>query len=276
MGYELRLRPRSGVMTEDRFVEAFNDRRFFSFPESAPDIAAYFSTDTGVYFHLGYLRPDPDEPAGALDFSMNVARPAMFVREADLVLKALIEALDLAVEDPQDEGIVGDTYESDGFLRGWSRLNDLALASMDEDDLGDQPLVLDGDTLDAAWRWNYLREATVRDNGGSYAAPFIRFAFIAGEACTTTEWRIGQSLLLPRADYVVVREASGGAIVPWGEVEAALSLGASRRIDDPSAYWALLDGTAAKVGRRLIQQPRENIEWATLDPATILASRTAR
>ena len=270
MGYDLRLRPRDGVLTEARFVEAFETRTHWSLPEE--DVAAYANPATAVSFHVTHVPPAVVEPTGALVFSINFHRHRGFVLEADLVLRELVDELDLAVEDVQTDGIVGDDYDSDAFLRGWSLGNRAAYAAAGADPEVEPPLTYPGEMIERVWRWNHEREATEAEHGGYYLARLVGFALAEGRVQTFTEWRLGANVLLPRAELVAIRrDQTSGAVVPWDRVAGAIELRDDDRVDEPLDYWALLDAVVAPKASMLVQPREPGAELTMLDPGEIHA-----
>ncbi len=97
MSYDLTFRPREGTLDEDAFVDYFNGRMNYRFPDEEPEVAAYFNPSTEVYFHFRWVAPDEAEPRGALEFSINLFRPPTFAIEAETELADLVLAFDVAV-----------------------------------------------------------------------------------------------------------------------------------------------------------------------------------
>jgi hypothetical protein len=227
MTYDLTLK---GKLDEDKFVEYFQ-RENWTFPEDDPDVAAYFNPSTGVYFHVRF-----DE---ALHFSINLFRNRGFVLEAHLALKIMCEDLDLTVEDPQGQGIEGDRYNGDQFLRGWDHANAWAHRSAKRD--GASCMTYDGLAIEAVWEWNFGSELIENDNGGHYTALPIRFVKVGERVQTMGHYEAGSNALLPRTDLVALIKDEQRVVVGWSAVEEALGLVDGDKVDDPLDYWALLD-----------------------------------
>ena len=251
MGYELSLRPRRGL-DEDRFVSYFNHRFGYRFPEGEPQIAAYASPKTDVYFHFGWSEPNGDEPTGLLTFSLNLFRPHVFAIEAERELRAVVAECDLTVHDPQVVGSSWTEYDGNAFVNNWSRANRRAHAHI----LGapEPPVLLHlpRETLERIWRWNYDIEHTHKENGGTYTASLVAFARRGIEVTTMATIDVRWSSLVPRVDIVrLIRGEQATAYVGWDDVARELHLDERGMIDEPWAYWAVVSLEAERLSRFL-------------------------
>lgn len=260
MTYDLLLRPRSGELDEQALVDYFNDRDGWSFPDDDdPDFIAYDNRITGVYFSI---RTDLEE--SLLVFSLDFVRPSPFVLEADMELSALVDAFDLAIEDTQENGIEGATYNDRQFFRGWSRGNRWAYRTMLADVEADV-LTYDGDALEAIWRWNYNLGFTAEENGGHYIAPPIGFVEHDGVVHTIFVYEVGQNMLVPRTDIVCLTRGDTDVLVPWSALAEALELGDGDKVDEPVDYWATLATTSEPAVASLVTQPSLEVRRLRLD-----------
>lgn len=252
MGYDLTLRPRTGELDEDTFVELFNDRDHYRFPEEDPNVAAYFNPSTEIYFHFRWIAPSEDEPTGGLAFAINFFRPPTFALEAETELEQIVEALDLRVADPQVDGIEGETYNGEQFLRGWERGNEAAYAAVRAQDPGRTLFHLPWGTLERLWQWNFLHEVTAEENGGTYDAPLIGFATHAGQTLVTVvRVDLDTAFLLPRVDHVYLARGEVTTFASWDEVATALALTDGDAIEDPWTYWAVTRSESQVLDRLL-------------------------
>lgn len=270
MGYELMLRPRGRALSEDAFVAHFNERENVTFPEDAPNVAAYRNLDTGVHFHFEHAPPDIEEALGALTFHVNLVRPHVFALEAAQELRAVVEALDLVVDDPQAQGVDGPRFEGDALLRGWRAANraaygavfsmiareeanaSSAIARVEAEAEGMKARALPSKTLERLWRFNVEAEALRADNGGYYEVPRVGFVERGDRLGTFVDVDITRGFLLPQVDVVYVTRPDGeGAVVPWDEVASTLALKRGAAIDDPWRYWAVSTIQASRLARHL-------------------------
>jgi len=285
MSYDLTLRPRVGILTEDAFVTYFNEQENVSFPEDEPEVAAYFHPRTEVYFHFRYEPPNRDEPGGKLTFHINFFRPHVFALEAEPVLHGAVEALDLEVEDPQEAGVEGAEFDGEQFLRGWNFGNRLAylhfvgqhhLDALAEDDAleedeedeedetakgtakeavtdagadGVQVFCLPRADLQRIWRFNYEGALLGEEFDGAYQVPAVGFAEQHGGLVTVASVDISGDFLLPRVDVVhVQQDAREQAFVAWEDVERALGLTNAGAPREPWPHWAIVATKASRLG----------------------------
>lgn len=253
MTYDLTLRPRSGELDRDALVAYLEDNGW----AIDDDTAQYENDVTGVYFEL-YLGD------AELVFSVSYFRCTPFALEADLEIAALVEQLDLAVEDPQENGIEGDRYSDEQFLRGWAHGNAFAYRTALAD-IESTPLTYDGDVLEDIWRWNYNLELTAEDNGGHYQAPPIGFVEHEGVAHSIFAYAVGENMLVPRTDLVAIVDGERMTIVPWRMLEDALALAGDATSDDPLDYWATLATTARDQVAALLKEPTLDVTQLPLE-----------
>ena len=271
MGYELTLRPRDGELDEEAFVELFNDRPHYRFPDEDPSVAAYFNPSTEIYFHFRWTEPSDDEPTGALAFSINFFRPPTFALEAETELAEITELLDLRVADPQVDGIAGETYDGDQFLRGWEHGNEQAYEAVRSHDPAPTLFHLPWATLEQIWKWNYLHADTAEENGGHYDAALIGFAKLSGKLVTVAKLDLDRAALLPRVDHVYIKRGERGTFASWDEVETALALTPGDSIEDPWPYWAVTR-SESEVLDRLLNAKRPIVPIDSLDVQDVHAS----
>ncbi|HLL24797.1 MAG TPA: hypothetical protein VK427_21840, partial [Kofleriaceae bacterium] len=248
------LRPRGGTLPEDAFFTYFSEREGWSFPdEEDHEIAAYVNETTGVYFQL-YR----DEHA--IVFSVELFRCTPFVLEADLELAAMVEHFDLAVEDPQDDGIEGAVYNDEQLFRGFARANADAYANAAGDGaLADaSPLTYDGDALEDIWRWNYNSALTAEET--DCTVPAIGFVLLDGIVHTIAAFEATPALV-PQTDLVALtHEDDEPVAVPWPAFAATVSLGAAEG-DDPLPYHRVVRATLTN----LRVQPSLDVTALALD-----------
>ncbi len=270
MSYEITLRPTTEKLTRAAFVDLFKQRLHWSFPKEDPDVAAYYSTQTGVYFHFRFRKASRDEPTGALGFSINVYRHPMFACEADLVLQELTAQGKFSVEDGQREGIAGNNYSSDQFRRGWTWANQFAYQRFGNDEEIEPPLTYDGSAIQAAWAWNY-KISELKQQYANHAVPWIRFARVEDQVHTIAEWRSDIDGVLPQTDLVVVKSGNVGAVLRWAPVAQALGLQAAEGSNEPWPHWTMYGTHTRADGAALIERPRLAIQLTMLDPADVHA-----
>jgi len=271
MGYDLILRRRDGELDEDTFVELFNARSHYRFPDEDPSVAAYFNPSTEIYFHFRWTEASDDEPTGALAFSINFFRPPTFALEAETELAEIIELLDLRVADPQVNGIEGETYDGDQFLRGWEHGNEHAYEAVRSQDPPPRLFHLPWETLERIWKWNFLHEVTAEENGGHYDTALIGFAKLAGELVTVAKIDLDRAVLLPRVDHVYIVRGERGTFASWDEVETALALTEGDAIEDPWPYWAVTR-SESEILDRMVNAKRPVVPIDSLDVQDVHAS----
>src|SRR5262245_51012028 len=128
MSNDLYLYRREGAapLKKKGFNAYFEGRPHFTLNENQ---AFYKNEKTGIYFSVYYsdgkgcAAEDPNAGREHLHFNMNYFRPHVFGLEAEPVLTALVKDLDLAISDPQNEGMGDGEYTPEGFLRGWNAGN---------------------------------------------------------------------------------------------------------------------------------------------------------
>ena len=259
MTYDLTLRPRAGALDEQAVVDYFQDSDHWSFADDDDsDLIVYENAFTGVYFQLYY-----DAAESTFVFSLNFFRPRPFALEADVELSTLVEDFDLAVEDPQELGIEGDTYNDEQFLRGWEHANAQAYQSALAD-IETTPRTYDGDVLEDIWRWNYNLAHTAEEHGGHYHAPPIGFVEYEGVVHSIHAHDIGQNMLVPCTDLVAVQHGDAITILPWEGFAEAAELTASDKVAEPIDHWAVLGTLARTALRRLEGEEPDALTQLTL------------
>jgi hypothetical protein len=275
MGYDLTFRPRPGdtELDAETFVLWFQERDNCTFSENDEDLVGYFSEITNVYFTFRHHPPDDDEPRGAIHFSINYYRPHTFALEAVPELQALADGLDLEVEDFQNDGIDGSTFEAAAFLRGWTAGNRSAYeAVLTGDDGPDvEPHHLPRDVVERIWRWNNEFDSVEEENGGTYVAELVGYVARDGRVATITSLDVDKATLLPRVDLVhVVRQGKSlqASFVPWDELYETLGLREDGCIDDPWPYWAITR-TEASAAQKFLRGKDEPSPVDSIDVAAV-------
>jgi hypothetical protein len=246
MSYDLYLyRRESAGPLKKGFQSYFKGRPHFTIKGTH---AGYENKKTGVYFTFDYSDgkdADADDPMAGreyIHFNLNYYRSHVFGLEAERVLTPLVEALNLTVSDPQNEGMGEGEYTPEGFLRGWNAGNRfghqamLAFEQRGEKMLGQQH-VLPAKTLRACWEWTYGIDAlydSLHADEIDVFVPQVMFVLCDGVLQTLCVWPQLIPTALPAVDRVLVmrdqlppRLANGvdtaKAVVAWQEVRKAAS-----------------------------------------------------
>lgn len=221
MSYDLWLRFDPPVRRET-LVDYLKSRLPYSSDGKA---ITYENADTGVYFTLRVqmrralsLRWLVRE----LHFEINYGRPSYFALEADIELRALLDAFKASIEDPQMHGMGAGPYSTEGFLRGWTFGNEFFASNRIEDGDIVEHYLVPVSVLRETWEWNYRRRERDAALAGRQVVPLIRLREIDGRASLVTVWGNGMPIILPAVDYVLVGRYVNGqervGLAPWVEV----------------------------------------------------------
>lgn len=238
MSYDLFFRA-AAPLSREQFLAYFSERPRYAIDGGQ---AFYENEDTGVYFYFDFTGPDDDEEESvddevesgdAVAFNLNYFRPHFFGLEAAVEVAAFVERFGLGVNDPQMEGMGEGPFSTEGFLRGWNAGNRFAYRAILSQ--GDYPdlQVCATETLERAWRWNFVRESLQDEVGDDCFVPKQIFMKDGDRAVTAVIWPDAIPMLMPPADLVFILrdELAVGpktddpeiAVVPWREVSPQLS-----------------------------------------------------
>jgi hypothetical protein len=252
VSYDLSFRGRSKPLSRSALRDWFADREHYAFPDEDAEVVAYDDDVTGVYFHFRFTE---DEDGPRLAFEINAFRPHVFALEARSELDALAAAYDLSVSDPQADGIAGDAWDGEQFLRGWTRLNEVAYAIFlrDHQEPSEPLYTLPRAEIERCWRWNVRYEELVERAGDHFFIANIAFVE-AGEGGVSVQamWPSDRPVLLPRVDAVVLVRDRGGQrstrLVPWDDLAERIPALRAAPGEEPSEHWAV---PSLEIGHRL-------------------------
>lgn len=246
MSYDLFLRPRSGSLDGRAVLGWFAGRANYTVLRNE---IFYGSDDTGVYFNYTLTPPtedrggEKDVEEAPLAFNMNYFRPSYFALEAEPEVAALVEAFDLTVEDPQNDGMGTGDYDGEKFLSGWNAGNAFACRVMASQEGGEPVFSLESARLLEIWRWNRARRRMGEEHGGAVWFPRIAFAKYQGRVATFSVWPDALPSVLPETDLVVVGRKQFAprrllffrrpdlTVVEWDRLRPLLERHAQRRED---------------------------------------------
>lgn len=192
MSYDLHLKPRSGLFSQERFLSHFRSRSLYVVQGQQ---AWYQNEDTGVYFSFeaNSVKGEGEgaDPAASypVSFNMNFFRPSFFALEAEPELTRVVKEFDFTVLDPQADGMSEGEYEPSRFLSEWRTGNEFGYAAMLRDpssrtDISSFPT----SKLERIWRWNYARSEVQRKLGKSVFVPRIMFFKVGGSLASAVVW----------------------------------------------------------------------------------------
>jgi hypothetical protein len=232
MSYDLYFRSRNkdSRFAREDFVRHFTGRPRYQVKD---DQAWYGNEDSGVYFGFDYLENDDDEADASLlpvAFNLNFFRPHPFALEAEPEVAAFVRAFDLTVSDPQLSGMGDGEYSKEGFLSGWNHGNAFGYQAIASRDPKQKLSTMPAARIEAAWRWNFDREARQAAMGDNAFVPLLFFLDVNGEIQTGVAWGDGIPILLPVVDLVLVarqrlapkgwfRSKQDIVVFPWTEIE---------------------------------------------------------
>lgn len=229
MSYDLSFLVGSRAVSRDEVRAHFAGRRNYAVSDGQ---AAYENPETGVYFtfDLGDAAP----PYAPVTLNVNYFRPPGFGLEAEIETRALVQAFDLAVDDPQVGGMGRGPYSPEGFLRGWNSGNRVAHDVLVRKEEAKALFALDAWTLEHAWRWNHQRKRYQEWLGEEAMKPGFVPKIVVVEhpsrgrlVSTAVIWSETMAIALPRVDLVIVvgQRPDGGPDVrhvPWDALEPLL------------------------------------------------------
>jgi hypothetical protein len=164
--------------------------------------------DTGVYFIFDMPTAaggDDADDAPSLAFNLNYARPGCFALEAAPELEALLARFAFDVEDPQIDGMDDGPYTREGFLRGLTAGNDVAVqAFLADARTRSELLTLPAATIQRVWEWNRARKDLQARLGDDVFVPKISYVVHGGGVQTAAVWADGIPLALPPVEQLVL------------------------------------------------------------------------
>jgi hypothetical protein len=178
MSFHLTLVPAGGALDAEAFEALFARRWHYQVEDGQ---AAYQNRDTGVYFLF-------DHEDGAVHFSINTRRSAIFAEEAAEELEAVFGT-----------GFVdgnGEPFSAEAFREAWRAANVEAVAALLAE--GAEPLTLPARTNLAMWRWNRKLMHSQAEIGPAMAAPpLVFFAGPDGNPRPTYVWLVTMPMAKP-------------------------------------------------------------------------------
>ncbi len=207
-----RTLPAADVLTYVRSTQQFA----ISPDEPAPEAfeAVYMNVATGVRFELSYSD-------SSLSANINYARPSFFAHEAMPILERLAHALDLRVDDPQDESHEQPTdCHADWLIASWEQANEQAVRSVVSQ--GARAGYMPRDRA-MTW-WRTMREfglfgQTLEEKLGRpelfipAPVPAVRVGTI--DVYSTGVLSLGAAQVLPACDYFEVLRPHRNRFMPW-------------------------------------------------------------
>lgn len=249
MSYDLFFRSRdpSRTVGRDQFEEYFAHRQHYEIKKAQ---AFYSNPCTGVYFLFEYDKcaAEGDELL-PITFNLNYFRPHIFGLEAEPELTSFVEALDLTVSDPQNEGMGDGEYSPDGFLKGWNAGNAFGYRSiLSQHGLEAVRYSLPRGLIERCWLWNSERDALQAQYGEEVFIPQIFFLDHEGSVRSSVVWGDAIPIAIPEVDTVILArhelaprgllwKKKDHGIVPYAEIEPCLS--GFSALSDPVPYHAL-------------------------------------
>lgn len=207
MSYDLYMKPRSGLFSQDRFLSYFRNRPPYVVEGQQ---AWYHNEDTGVYFsfELNSGQGQDANPASGYPvlFNMDFFRPSFFALEAEPELRQVVEELDFTVLDPQTDGMGEGEYDSSRFLSGWKVGNQFGYSAMLRDPTNRPDISsLPASKLERIWRWNHARGEVQGKLGEAVFVPRIMFFKEEGAVTPAVVWSDGIPTAFPNdIDSVVI------------------------------------------------------------------------
>jgi hypothetical protein len=205
MSYDLFFRPHRGAIDTSQFEAYFSGRA--NYKVDLPQ-AWYQNEETGVYFVFELTEPSDDkevEQQYPLSFNVNYFRPSYFILEAEPEVTAFVRHFDLAVSDPQTNGMGEGEYNADLLIRGWNHGNAFGYSTVLKDSKTRSGVKhLPSDALKRCWSWNLRRRSLQDELGESVFVPKIIYLVLNGEPVTATTWPDGIPIAVPEVDYFAV------------------------------------------------------------------------
>ena len=197
MSYDLFFQSRTGASDND-VLAYFRERQFYTVEENR---AYYGNDDTGVYFGLEV--GNRDCPGFPIALNINYCRPSYFILEAAPAIKAFVEALNLAVSDPQGAMTSGQ-FDERAMTATWNKGNIAATREIQNASADQDTFDLPTETLKHAWHWNFNRARLQESVGESRFVPLIMFANIEGTTITSAVWPDAIPAVLPKVDHLCI------------------------------------------------------------------------
>jgi len=226
MSYDLFFKSRADA-SDEAVLGFFRDRARYTIEENR---VYYGNDDTGVYFGLEF--GNHDRPGFPIALNINYCRPSYFILEAAPEVSAFVEALDLAVFDPQGAMTQGQ-FDSQAMMSAWNKGNAAATREIQASAPNDEAFDLPSATLRQAWQWNSNRTQLQNKLGESIFVPLIMFASIEGDTVTSAVWPDAIPAVLPKVDHLCIsrkefaprklfRKEPDVTFVSWTQAEPVL------------------------------------------------------
>jgi hypothetical protein len=217
MSYDLFFKARGGVMDWGAA------ERFFAGRARYKEGGLYENENTGVYFVIDIN--NNFEENRQMSLNLNYFRPHVFGLEAAPEIEAMVEALDLKVDDPQIQGMgMSAEFSREEFLRGWNEGNRVGYrAVLGREGGPGKVYTWSADKIERIWTWNYARETEQEKAGDDLFVPKISAIDVNGEAQTFAVWPAAQTLI-PTVDWLFFPCAPDGpsrkdwTLIRWTEV----------------------------------------------------------
>lgn len=204
MSYDLYLKPRNGVVDQQKIVKYFSSRANYKVD---PPQAWYMNEDTGVYFVFELQNDQEDDGTESYPLALNINyfRPSNFIEEAEPEITAFVQAFDMVVLDPQNNGMGEGEYSPALLKTGWNEGNDFGYSAILREPENRQNLAsLPKALLFKAWSWNVDRQRLQNELGESKFVPRIMFIRLDGEVKTAAVWPDGIPIAVPEVDFLIV------------------------------------------------------------------------
>ena len=212
MSYDLTFRPPVEPDDADaRFAAYFADRPHYTMQGRQ---AWYENGDTGVYFSFETygnedplaeleidIEDDPDAPPCWASFNLNLFRPHVFALEAAPEIRAFVEAMQVAMDDPQ-LGTTG-AFDGDAFVDSWTSSNRSAARAAVAQGI-ERPDTRSAADIERVWRWNLGRAALQERLGDDIFVPKISYFGGPDGVRTGCVWTDAMPVALPDTDIVVL------------------------------------------------------------------------
>jgi hypothetical protein len=207
MSYDLYFRSREGAAKPGvgEFAAYLKARKNYHLSDQQ---AVYQSETTGVYFWFDFAAPEDSEMPDLLPLSLgvNYFRPHIFGLEAEVEVKALVEAFQLTVSDPQIKGMGDGEYSTEGFLSGWNCGNELGYRGIIK--RGENPLTLPTARIEECWRWNFQRDDLQKELGDDFFVPRFMFIKHGGVVVPVVVWPDGIPTAVPDTELLIIPRKS--------------------------------------------------------------------
>jgi hypothetical protein len=202
MSYDLYFVPQEGKTPPrvQQLMDFFEARGNYEVSERQ---AIYENGDTGVYFIFDLGTASEEQPEAApLSFSLNLFRPHVFGLEAASELRAVVDAFQLQVIDPQSDS--GDPHFSEEtFLATWNESNEFGYRSCLAQG-AEVHATLPTATIEMCWRWNLMKGALQDQLGDDVFAPCFMYMRHGGQVLPAVVWPDGIPIALPEDVELVI------------------------------------------------------------------------